>query len=67
MKKTYIIPQALKYSIGNTSCLLAGSEGVLGSGEYDIDYGGVDTGGEKEPSAKFSLWDDDEELDLWEE
>jgi hypothetical protein len=48
---------------------------VTGDGEnVDIDYGGIDTGGKKDPEAKkgifFSVWEDDNPnliYDVWKE
>ena len=38
------------------------NSGVKGGGDVNIDYGGVDENGEKDPSAKLyegtSVWDD---------
>ena len=60
MKTTYIKPMAWVFAgISPCNTLLAGS-GVTGNG---IGYGGVDTGGGKDPSAKnvlsiHDVWDD---------
>lgn len=55
MKKTYIIPYA-SINLAQAEQMLAGS-GVSGSGNgINIGYGGVDTSGVLEPSAKESDW-----------
>ena len=56
MKKTYIIP-CTSIELALAEQMLAGS-GITGSGNggINIGYGGVDTSGVLEPSAKESDW-----------
>ena len=79
MKREYLEPQ-IKLILDMEAELLAGSLGgsVTGSGgDVEIDYGGVDTGGNKDPEAKpcviydpweerkpiliYDIWTDDED------
>ena len=53
MKKTYIIPR-MSFCVLQHETLLADS-GV--SSNNDIDYGGVDTEGEKDPDVKENFFD----------
>ena len=78
MKREYIKPQITDIMDMDTELLL-GSEvdpnRVTGEGDnvdVDIDYGGIDTGGKKDPEAKkgtfFSVWEDDNPnliYDVW--
>ena len=78
MKREYIKPQITDIMDMDTELLL-GSEvdpnRVTGDGgNVDIDYGGIDTGGKKDPEAKkgtfFSVWEDDNPnliYDVWKE
>ena len=64
-KRVYIMPQ-VKVLNGDTAEPLAGS--VTGDG--GIGYGGVDTGGEKDPSANIGVWDEANEKhtpSVWDE
>lgn len=59
MKKEYFAPQTLVVRT-ETEQLLSGS-GIQSN--YDIDYGGIDEDGTKEPAARRQnvAWDDDED------
>ena len=58
MKKTYIAPVITREVALKAHAMLCGS-GVTGDG---IGYGGVDTGGTKDPSAREGdFWDDETE------
>ena len=68
MKKNYIAPQTTVAVVQAQPLLTANSTSIwsdMGPGT-GIGYGGVDTGGVKDPSSRFhnKLWDDDEE-DEW--
>jgi hypothetical protein len=66
MKREYIKPQITDILDLDTELLLSSvvdSSRVTGEGgNVDIDYGGIDTGGNKDPEAKkstfYSVWDD---------
>ena len=66
MKREYIKPQITDILDLDTELLLSSvvdSSRVTGEGgKVDIDYGGIDTGGNKDPEAKkstfYSVWDD---------
>lgn len=68
MKKEYKAPQLTEILDMNTELLLGSgvdSSLVTGTdeeGEVDLDYGGIDTGGNKDPEAKqgiaFSVWEE---------
>ncbi|MBQ8655798.1 MAG: hypothetical protein IJ527_01865 [Prevotella sp.] len=60
MKKNYIIPEVETVTIGHVQLLSVSGVGGKGGG---IGYGGKDTGGIKEPSARsyddvFEEWED---------
>lgn len=63
MKREYFEPQ-IKIFMDMEAELLAGSLGgsVTGGGDVEIDYGGVDTGGNKDPEAKpctiYDAWEE---------
>ena len=54
MKKTYQSPRTGDLSVDSM-------ESLLGVSGYGIPYGGVDTGGTKDPSARRNIWDDEDE------
>ncbi len=60
MKKIYISPRTEVTAV-QSQTILTGSGGVWSPG--GIGYGGVDTGGSKEPGARYhnKLWDDEED------
>lgn len=60
MKKTYISPAA-NVVVVTPKIPLTIASGVSSNDEYGLGYGGVDTGGDKEPSSRWRdrLWDDD--------
>ena len=59
MKKFYICP-ATEYSDIQLYPILTASG--VGDSERDINYGGVDEEGEKDPaSRRHNVWDDEEE------
>ncbi|MBQ4393420.1 MAG: hypothetical protein II826_09990 [Prevotella sp.] len=63
MKKTYREPSVAVAYIG-TATVVCGSQGVSSSGAADdINYGGVDTEGTKDPASRRShdVWEDEEE------
>lgn len=57
MKKIYMTP-CMKQETAECCSMLAQS-GI--SSNNGIGYGGIDTGGDKEPAAKEFLWDNSEE------
>ncbi len=60
MRKTYMKPSVREYVTVRPE-LLSGS-GVKSNAPTDIGYGGVDTDGTMEPSARqYNLWDDEED------
>ena len=66
-KKAYMAPEVTISNI-KVQPLLTDSTSIwsdMGSGT-GIGYGGVDTGGTKDPSSRFTnkLWDDDDNDDL---
>lgn len=76
MKKEYIEPQITYIKDVDTELLLgSGVDSSLVTGEggdVNIDYGGIDTGGNKEPDAKkgtfHSVWEDNNPnliYDIW--
>ena len=61
MKKIYAHPQAVITDIEAREFLM--SSGVSDP-ERNIDYGGVDAEGEKDPaSRRYDIWEDEEEED----
>lgn len=66
MKREYIKPQITDILDLDTELLLGSevdsSRATGEGGNVDIDYGGIDTGGNKDPEAKkstfYSVWDD---------
>ena len=76
MKKEYIEPQTTDIMDVDTELLLgSGVDSSLVTGEggdVNIDYGGIDTGGNKDPDAKkgtfHSVWEDNNPnliYDIW--
>ena len=76
MKKEYIEPQTTDIMDVDTELLLgSGVDSSLVTGEggdVNIDYGGIDTGGKKDPDAKkgtfHSVWEDNNPnliYDIW--
>lgn len=76
MKREYIKPQITGIMDVNTELLLgSGVDSSLVTGEggdVNIDYGGIDTGGNKDPDAKkgtfHSVWEDNNPnliYDIW--
>ena len=76
MKKEYIEPQITYIKDVDTELLLgSGVDSSLVTGEggdVNIDYGGIDTGGNKDPDAKkgtfHSVWEDNNPnliYDIW--
>ena len=66
MKKTYIQPQTFAAQM-ETEIFICTSKGVTSTiGDDDIDYGGVDENGGKDPSSRRrrSVWDEEEEDDF---
>lgn len=60
MKKEYIIPIIKVETIGTEELLV--DSGVTGDGVTNVDYGGIDVEGTKDPSAKeyfFNVWDEE--------
>ena len=62
MKKNYMSPKMEINTIGTQSMICV--SGVYTS-DYGIEYGGIDTNGEKEPGSRRrnSVWDDEEDED----
>jgi len=61
MKKTYIAPKAMVQTV-ELQALLSASDPINNNGNGPAGYGGVDTEGTKEPSARrYSVWDEEEE------
>ncbi len=64
MKKTYIAPSLLVAYIG-TAKMVCSSQDVTSGGDVDdINYGGVDEEGEKDPESRryrnANVWEDEE-------
>ncbi len=58
MKKKYLIPTIKTISIAPQQQFLT----VSGGGDANIPFGGTDTGGTREPSARsYDDWDDDDD------
>lgn len=58
MRKTYMVPQ-IEVAIAEAETFICGSQGVYGNG---IGYGGVDSGGGKDPESRQAiLWDEDDD------
>lgn len=61
MKKTYIQPQ-IEVAIMRAMNIICGSDSITST--KDINYGGVDEEGTKDPSSRRGgYWDDEEEED----
>ena len=58
MKKRYISPDSIILNL-QVAKMISTSNDV--SSNNGIGYGGIDTGGDKEPAAKEFLWDNSEE------
>jgi len=60
MKRTYLKP-AIKMAVMEWEGEICVSEYVRS--DYGIDYGGIDTGGQKDPSANktYTVWGEEEE------
>jgi len=62
MKKIYLEPSVVVAYIG-TATIICGSQDIKSGGDIDdIDYGGVDEEGEKDPASRrrHDLWEDEE-------
>ena len=63
MKKKYNRPFVLPVTIGAVSVICSSNE-VSSEGDVTIGYGGVDTGGKKDPSSRRDgVWGDEESED----
>lgn len=60
MKKTYLQPSTVMVVIGTVN-IICGSVGIIS--DVDVDYGGADEEGTKDPASRrhFNVWEDEEE------